>query len=99
MKDKMTETMGDYTDKIQCPQGVYNLVENTSTKDISHDSLSHLPIYQECTKYLLWYSPWHQAAYSLGQVVKDARNNYRNIQTMPGRITIPNNTWHKEALH
>lgn len=38
----MTWTVGDYTDKIQCPQGAYNLVEKISTKYIRHDSFTHL---------------------------------------------------------
>ena len=38
----MTWTVGDYTDKIQRPQGAYNLVEKVSTKYKNHDSFTHL---------------------------------------------------------
>lgn len=53
----MTRTLGNYTNKIQCPQGAYILAEKPSTKNINHDSFTHLFTYQKFTKYLLWHSP------------------------------------------
>lgn len=45
--------MGDYRDKIQCPQGLYNPVEKISTTYINQD---HILIYPSIENLLRTYS-------------------------------------------
>lgn len=49
MKDKMTRTTGDYTDKSNVHKGLTIQLKKISTMHISQDSFTHLSIYQKFT--------------------------------------------------